>query len=462
MKLRLFVIFFLNFLLSVEAAEFGQKSVVVKVNPDSVINTCSDYFFGHNYWLWCESWGNKIAGTEKPISDLNVKLLRFGGIAVDVGFPDFVSNGILSDFYDYSKKIGAEPFLQLQVAKFPKTEPMVENALDMVNYFKKIHPLTYVSIGNEPDIYVSTLSTNDEYKVEYLGDYKLDDYCKAFNAVAGRLRKEHPELKITGLELSWNYDGWIPGFVSNCKDNFDMISTHYYPFPPGQCTYAKVSNQFTDITDFYHRVRELIDRNAEGKNIPLVIGETNITYDGEPQKCNLNASPGTFPAAMWFADFLGISSAQKNLFSVMPWSIKEDWMLGFLCPQKRPVYFAYQMFSNFMKKHCIHIENIDNAVRVYGYKDDDKSLSFIIVNWDTTSVYKTSFQFSDSTKKCVFECSVPPGSLSCITMDSEMKNSKQYVYTKQLAEKGYIESTDKKFKKQFSPKKERFLKFKSL
>jgi len=456
------LIILLNLYIAINSQTFRQKELIVTVNPDSVINTCSDYFFGHNYWLWCESWGNKIAGTEKAVSDLNVKILRFGGIAVDVGFPDFVSNGILSEFYNYSKKIGAEPFLQLQVAKFAKSEPMVENALNMVGYFKKIHPLTYVSIGNEPDIYVSTLASNDEYKVEHLSEYKLEDYCNSFNAVSGRLRAEYPELKITGLELSWNYDNWIPGFVANCKDNFDMISTHYYPFPPGQCTYDKVSIQYSEISDFYKRIRELIDRNAEGKNIPLVIGETNITYDGEPKKCNLNASPGTFAAALWFADFLGISSTQKNLFSVMPWSIKEDWMLGFLSPQKRPVYFTYQMFSDFMKKYCIHMSNHDDRVRIYGYRDDRNYMSFFAVNWDTLSAYKTIFRHADSTKGDSFNCILPPYSLTCITMEPDMKNTRQYIFTQKLAAKGYIGDTDKKFRKQFIPKKQKFLKFRAL
>jgi hypothetical protein len=339
---------------------------------------------------------------------------------------------------------------------------MVDNAVEMVKYFRKIHPLTYVSIGNEPDIYVSTIAPNLEYKAEHLEDYTLENYCNAFNAVAGRLRKDFPDLNITGLELSWNYDNWIPGFVKNCRGNFDMISAHYYPFPPGQCTFSKASTQFTDLIFFYKHIRELIDTNAEGINIPLTIGETSITYDGDPKKCNLDASPGTFAAALWFADFLGVSSAQKNLFSVMPWSIKEDWMLGFLSPQKRPVYYVYQMFSNYMKKRCIHMENYNDKVRIYGYKDDNNALSFFAVNWDTLSAYKAVFKHADITNIDSYDCILPPYSLTCITMEPDMKNARQYIFTERLAAKGYIGDTDKKFRKQFVPKKQKYLKFRAL
>ena len=462
MIFRFFFVLLLSFTFFIQARQSSEVPITVTINRDTVINTVSDYFFGHNYWLWCESWGNKIAGTESAVKELGVKMLRFGGINVDIGYPDGVSNGIISQYYSYCKRIGAEPFFQLQVAKYSDSRAMADNAIKMIDYFKKIHNLTYVSIGNEPDIYASTLAPNNDYRAEYLGEYTVDKYCDQYNVAASEIRAKYPDIKITGLELSWNYEGWIPVFLSKCKDNVDMISTHYYPFTAGGCTFERASKQYNDLYDFYARIRSLIDQNAGGKNIPLVIGETSITWDGEPKKSVLNASPGTFAAALWFADFLGVSSMQKNLFSVMPWSIREDWSLGFISSQKRPVYHVYKMFSTFTKKQCIHSENINNNVRIYGYRDDKNETSVFAVNWDTTSSYAVTINFPGTADTVIRTCSIPPYSVSCMTYSENYSVSHQYIYTKRLESTGYISETDKHYKQQFMPKKKRFFSFKPL
>jgi hypothetical protein len=231
----------------------------IKISGDSVISTISDHFFGMNYWMWCNSWGNKIEGTAQKISELNVNLLRFGGIAADVGYPDPVTNGIISDFHSYCKRIGAEPMFQLQIAKFSKIDDKVNTALSMLKYYKKIYNLSFVSVGNEPDIYAGNLAANSDYRAEYLSEYKLQNYCDDFNKVSSEVKKVYPDLKIIGLELSYNYDVWIPGFLSSCKDNLDILSVHYYPFSPGQCNFSLVSNQYEGIYDFYTHIRSLID-----------------------------------------------------------------------------------------------------------------------------------------------------------------------------------------------------------
>ncbi|NLD98637.1 MAG: hypothetical protein GX640_02080 [Fibrobacter sp.] len=434
----------------------------IKIKGDLVINPVSSHFFGHNYWQWCDKWENMTSGTESKISELNVKLLRFGGINVDVEYPNTLTNSVITEFNSYCKAIGAEPMFQVPIARFNNSSDKISSALRLVKYYKSINKLTYVSIGNEPDIYSVNLAANPDYKVSYLSKYKLSDYCEDFNAVSSALKAAHPDLKIIGLELSHNREGWIPGFVADCKDNLDMISVHYYPFNAAQCTYDNARGQFHEINDFYSHTRKLIDQNAGGKDIPLIIGETNITYDGDPVKSNKDASPGTFAAALWFADFLGVSSAQRNLFSVMPWSIREGWTLGFLSPQKKPVFYVYKMFSDYYKNNLIHIENINNSLRVYGYKDDQDNSSFFIVNWDTTSSYKTKLSFSGILNNSNYECIVPPFSLSCITLSSDMKEKSFYTYTKKLQSNGPISESDRKFKDQFIKKKSGFLKIKSI
>ena len=440
------------------AVVFSQQNplpLTVAINGDSVLSTRSDYFFGHNYWQWCPSWGDLVSGTESQVKELNVKFLRLGGMQADLGYPDKLINGYLSKFYSYARKIGAEPLLQVQVARQKTIDERVANALDMVRYFSTLCDLKYVSIGNEPDIYVSNLASNTEYHAEYLENYGINDYCKDFNAIAAALRKAHPGLIVTGLELSWNREEWVPEFVAQCRDRVDMLSVHYYPLTAGQCTYETVSRQFDDIADFYRSTRSLIDKNAGGKTIPLVIGETNMTWDGDPNKSIHDASPGTFAAALWFADYAGISSAQPNLFSVMPWGIREGWKLSFIASRRNPVYFVYKMFSENAGKYCIHCEKVNEKVRVYAYKDDTKKVSVLAVNWDTTNSYCAKIVFSGILNGSTCTCTLPPFSLSAIKFSPDMKDTSVYLYTKNLAMSGPVPNTSPKFKAQFRKKRKR-------
>jgi hypothetical protein len=435
---------------------FGEPSPIplsLTIRGDTALSTLSPRFFGHNYWQWCPSWGDLVSGTESQVRELGVKFLRFGGMQADLGYPDKVINGYLSKFYSYAKKIGAEPLLQVQIARHKSTEERAANALDMIRYFSTLCTLKYVSIGNEPDIYASNLATNAEYRAEHLESYGIDQYCKDFNAVASAIKKTYPAIKIIGLELSWNRDAWVPEFVAKCRDHIDMLSVHYYPFTAGRCTYETVSRQYGDIVDFYRSTCALIDQNAAGKKIPLVIGETNITWDGDPNKSILDASPGTFAAALWFADYVGVSSSQKDLYSIMPWGIREGWKLSFISSRKNPVYFVYKMFSDNALAQCIHCEQVNDKVRVFAYKDDKKKVGILAVNWDSTNSYSAKFAFSGILNSSTYSCILPPFSLSAISFSPDMKDTSIYLYTKNLAMQGPVPHTSKKYWEQFKKKK---------
>ncbi|MFP4015334.1 MAG: GH39 family glycosyl hydrolase [Chitinispirillaceae bacterium] len=426
------------FTLVCSALAFAQDGangpVAVNVDGSTVINTLSEQFFGHNYWMWCPTWGEQMEGTEELISDLDLGLLRFGGISVDLGYPDPVSESVLADFASYCGAVGAQPLLQLQIGKYTTTEQRVANASAMLSYFKTQSSVRYVSIGNEPDIYPENQGANPDYGAQHLQEYTLEDYCSDFNAIASEIRKIDPEIKIIGLELSHKYSEWIPEFVSRCRENVDIISVHYYPYAANGCTYRNAYNQSNKTGSFYSSVRDLIDRNADGKEIPMLVGETNISWDGDPANSVYDASPGTFNAALWFGEFVGISTSQENLLSIMPWSIREGWTLGFLngSREPKPVYYVYKMFAENVKKHLIHKENVNSFVRVFAYKDDEGNASLYAINWDTTSSYDVSFNFTGFANDTVLNYTVPAHSISCLTFSAVSESWKITEYTSEM------------------------------
>lgn len=416
------------------AQDGANGPITVNVDGSTVINTLSEQFFGHNYWMWCPTWGAQMGGTEELISDLDLGLLRFGGISVDLGYPDPVTESVLADFASYCSAVGAQPLLQLQIGKYTTTEERVANAVAMLSYFRTQSSVRYVSIGNEPDIYPENQGTNPDYGAQHLQEYTLDDYCSDFNAIAAEIRKIDPEIKIIGLELSHKYSEWIPEFVTRCRENVDIISVHYYPYAATGCRYRNAYNQSNKTGSFYSSVRDLIDRNADGKEIPMLVGETNISWDGDPANSVYDASPGTFNAALWFGEFVGISTAQRNLLSIMPWSIREGWTLGFLdgSREPKPVYHVYKMFAENAKKHLIHKENVNTHVRVFAYKDDEGNASLYTINWDTTSSYELTFNFSGVADNTAFSYTVPAHSLSCLTFSAVSGSWKTTEYTSEM------------------------------
>lgn len=427
--------------------------LALTINADSVLASRTDLFFGMNYWQWCPSWGDLVSGTESQVKALGVKFLRFGGMQADLGYPDKLINGYLSKFHAYAKKIGAEPLLQVQIARQKTTEERVANALQMIRYFSTLCTLKYVSIGNEPDIYVSNLAANAEYRAEHLEGYGIDQYCKDFNAVAGAIKKAYPAIAIIGLELSWNRDAWVPEFVRQCRDNLDILSVHYYPFTAGQCTYEAVSRHQPEIVDFYRTTRALIDQNAEGKSIPLLIGETNSTWDGDPNKSIHDASPGTYAAALWFADFLGVSTSQQNLFSVMPWGIREGWKLSFISSRKNPVYFAYIMFADHAYPDCIYAQKVNEAVRIYAYTNKRGDISVVGINWDTANSYSARISIKRISKGAEFTHTMPPFSLSAVRLSRDLNDTARFLYTRDLAMHGPVPHTHPKYAAQLKKKK---------
>lgn len=413
--------------------------VTIGVDENNVINTIPKTMFGFNYWMWVPTYGEMTNGTEKLIAPLKVKLLRFGGINNDVDRPDPVDEEAINKFIDYCLAVGAEPVLQVPVARYKENEERLERAFQMIETVMKKTKLKYVSIGNEPDIYAQTLAADNNFNVPYLKGYGIDDYIKDFNTMAGAIKEKYRDIKIIGLDLSYKRE-WIPKFVKNCRDRLDYLSVHYYPFNASQSTYVNVKNNFKQTEDFYREIIQKIKNNAGEKLIPLIIGETNVSWEGNPEHANKDASLGTFSAGLWFADMIGISSEYKEIYSIMPWSIREGWMNGFLDADKnpRPVYYVYKMFSSMDLSQLILSKKVNDNLRIYGYTNRNKDIILYLVNWDKKNPQSIHFEFTGSSKNSELDYECGAWSLTCLRIrNGALKQV--YVYSEKDKSEGVKE-----------------------
>ncbi|HEX7509032.1 MAG TPA: glycoside hydrolase family 44 protein [Polyangia bacterium] len=334
-------------------------------------------FFGQNYWSWVVAWGAPVGGVQDATKDLGVRLLRAGGANNDKQSPEPFSLTEIDGFVAYARAIGAEPLLQVPMIKNSSgAAPVAQDAADLVIYVNKTksYGVRYFSIGNEPDLYV-------DQKVMATG-YDAKAFCQTFMSYAEAMKAIDPSIKIVGPDLSWKYQSgandWLTPFLQDCGSFVDIVAAHRYPIDPAQCTAERAYADDANYRQTLAHLRAIMADTGQAAK-PLAITEANVTWDGDPAKSTLSASPGTFPAALWLADNLGVS-LESQLFNVSYWSLSEGWTLGFFNGTKpRPVYYAYQLFARRFGEQVLSTLGAPSGVSVYAGRASSPARTTVFV-----------------------------------------------------------------------------------
>lgn len=353
----------------------------------------SPVFQGVNYWSWVVSYGNQVAGTEQLIGALKPHLMRLGGTNADNSSPEAFSNTVIETAVTYARAIGAEPLVQVPVLKDAGGNvPTAQTAAAIVQYLNVTKSLgvKYFSIGNEPDIYADN---------GHLASYSADLNCQTFAAFADAMKQVDPTIKIVGPDFSWKYqigtaNDWMTSFLTNCKSKVDILAVHRYPINPASTTQASAQADAAAFRSTLKTLRSAMD--AQGMtSTPLGITEYNITWDGDPAKSTLPASPGTLLAALWTADVNGVA-LEEQLWSLDYWSISEGWTLGMLNGKTpRPAYYALKLFADHFGPTVIATSGAPVGMSVYAARNaNDDGTNAIVVNWNANN-YDLTVTFQD-------------------------------------------------------------------
>ncbi len=419
-------------------------SISIATNVKSSLNPL---FFGHNYWNWPAAYGDAVAGTEPVISPLGIKFLRAGGQnndgetgvtnGVNVSIP--LDQTFMSNYNAYCINIGgAAPMLQLPLASTDSTTGRVARASNLLAYYINTNAFTlsWVDIGNEPDYYYGSYPSLDITN--------MTNYFDSFTNVAAFVKNKYSSIKIAGPDLSSGYmnpgSDFLTRFLQSCGPYINAVSLHYYPAGADvNATYTFATNQFDATTNFYSTVYRTIKNYGQGQS--LMIGECQISWDGNPSDTASEASLGTIGAGLWLADFLGISSAQSNFISVMPWSISESWLTGFLAQypgnKPRPVYYIYEIFSSHALTNMILCREAASDLRIYAYDDVSGNVSLFCVNWSKTSYYSIDFNFSGGLLlNSSITYTFSPLSLTCLLIPANQTHGTSYSYSSADASAG--------------------------
>jgi hypothetical protein len=388
------------------AATVDAAIAISGANPRPV----SPLFFGQNYWSWVVAWGDPVADIQVETKSLGLNLLRAGGAINDKQDPEPFSLSELDDYVAFAKDAGAEPLLQIPVLKNALgTQATPQDAAALVTYVNrtKAYGIRYFSIGNEPDLY-------EEQGLMPKG-YTASMFCTTFTEFAKAMRAVDPSIVIMGPDLSWKYQSgandWLTPFLTECGNVLDMVALHRYPLSPTGCTQVAAYADAVTFRQLITHVREIMAATNQA-NKPLTITEANITWDGDPAKSTMAASPGTFPAALWVADNLGVS-LEEGLENVSYWSLSEGWTLGFLSSSgPRPAFHVLDQYIKRFGTEVLTVTGAPSDVSAYSGRDAAaEKTSLFIVN-KTVNELAVTVSVTDLPRTDGATLTVPPLSLS--------------------------------------------------
>ncbi|MDP9149967.1 MAG: hypothetical protein M3O36_08525, partial [Myxococcota bacterium] len=338
----------------VSPAEAGAVTLSRSAAPTPV----SPFAYGQNYWNWVD-WSHNgvtgLTGTEALVGALHLNVLRAGGINNDENTPQPFDAAQIDRYVAYCRRIGAEPILQAPIVANPIDggATSARTAADMVTYANvtKGYGIQYWEIGNEPDSYDMYFDAGVPLNAA--------DHCALFSSYAAAMRAANgaapgaPPLRLVGPDLAWKYipgHDWLTPFLDGCKNDVDVVSVHRYPFSGAQLTPAAALADDARFRADVAVVRAIVQAHAR-PGTPLAITESNVSYDYAPAKyadAARPAEPGTFDAALWTADAVGVA-LESGLWSFALWNLGErsgGSVLGFLVnAQPTPQYYALKLFS---------------------------------------------------------------------------------------------------------------------
>lgn len=349
---------------------------------------------GTSYWQWSPTWGALISGTETQVAALKPMVIRIGGYNNDANTPDTFDNAQLDKAVAYARAIGAEPILQvpLLAADSQGTAATADTAVAMLTYANVTakYGIKYVSIGNEPDLYPDASGSS-----KGMSGYTPAAFCASLSTYVAAMKAVDPTIKILGPELSWKYQSgandWLTTILQTCGASIDIVTVHRYPIDPAKTTVAAAAADATSLKNTLVHLRTIMQL-AGVADKPLAITEANITWDGDPARTPLPASPGTVPAGMWAADTFGMG-IQSGLWAMIYWSTREGWTLG-MFPSSgmtpRPSYWALSLYADHFGPTLLSVTSAVDGVHVYASRNQaDDGTQLVVVNWNLAAATLT-------------------------------------------------------------------------
>ena len=295
----------------------------------------SPLLWGTNYWR--EDWPDDVV---MRALELNLKLVRWGGLERDLT-PKTARQ--VDRFISLARNCRAEPLIQ---ARLLRSAP--EEAAALVRYVnvEQGYGVKYWAIGNEPDLW-----DRFHWGGVSWGPYPIDRFNRDWRAFFSAMKEVDPSIVIVGPDLASKFHlddpahDWLTPFLLANGDVVEAVSLHWYPFKGDEHCPEVLLREPGRFEAWIGQINGHV-RMVTGREIPLAVTETNLTWDWNATG---EGSGASIYAGVRLADVLGIS-ARHRLFMLNTWCMFSDAglsMLGSSADQMRPTYYAMLAYAAF-------------------------------------------------------------------------------------------------------------------
>ncbi len=329
----------------------------------------------------------------------------------------------------------------------------------MVTYVNvtKGYGVKYWTIGDEVDNYAAyfagqgiTPNVTIPTAADYCAIYK--SYAIAMQA-ANAAANNGFDLQFVGPELAGAYvpgNDWLTPFLDGCKDYVDVASIHDYGFSAAQLSINGALTGVENYRALLSNVNSIVAEHAR-PGTPLAVTEVSISYDWDPtqfSQASLQAAPGTFYAAMWDADIMGVA-LEANLWTLAFWDLAEEvdqaqyTIFGFLHTNPlvspptvslTPEYYAQQLVSTNFSGTTVVPSGVPSTFSVYASYDATKaSTALLVINKNSVAAPLSLAVDSLGPQTVLFD----PMSIAIVTIpDNTNAGTHMVEYTSDLAAAG--------------------------
>jgi hypothetical protein len=318
---------------------------------------------GVNYWA-----GFWRADETKVLSELPLSLVRWGGNASDVVEQNAIITAV---FISSMRNQHIEPIFQISLLR--STPEKAAAFVKEVNIDKKLG-LKYWSIGNEPELFIST----------HQDPMTLAEYLKKWRDIATAMLKVDPSIQFVGPDVSLHLSTldqserdwqWFDAFLKTNGDLLNVVAFHFYPFGGEPVSTEDILSNPDVVAKNLAKLQDSI-RTTLKREVPVMITEINLNWN--PGVSGIKGSDSLF-AGLWMAEIIGIS-AQQKLSAVIPWTAVRNAYLSLIDSENRPrpAFYAMKAYSDFgiaIEHPSVSVE----GVKIYA-GTSDKGIQLILVN----------------------------------------------------------------------------------
>jgi len=344
----------------------------------------SKFVLGANHGpLWALGPGNI-----EPVKNAGVTFLRWPGGAW--GDHNDIQPFYIDLYMNEARIAGAEPSITVRL---PNSTPEAAAALVRYVNVDMQYGIKYWSIGNEPSLYEQDTSLKGQA-------WDAVTYAKRWREFALAMKAADSTIKLYGPDTH-QFKGdpafdpkdsqgrdYLREFLKVNADLVDIVSVHRYPFSPcltcKPLTPADLLANTPEWDDIIPNLRRVV-KDVTGKDLPVGVMEYNSNTSNI---VTAEASPDSFPNAIWLADVLG-RMIRHRPDMLAYWQLKSTGSGHGLMDSYnlRPTYYVFQIYKRF-GNHLLAAQSPEDMVSVFAARKDDGTITVILVNRGETAVTK--------------------------------------------------------------------------